>query len=457
MSWSFSELKAHIYGCYGNGPLLRVLEIRKLRPQGKFSEAAASTPFDYSKIDSWSAHPDRKQGDRSLEDANHLFLPDDEAASVPVEKRPADCFFVHDSTLTIAELFSFHDSGGDCRSLWNMPSSAPAGSATAQLVEKVNECVDLRVAAGASCFNRSCRIYAPRYRQANVLAVVAQVRLLGGPKEAKQSIELAYRDVRRAFIHFVDDPANAGRPFFVAGHSQGTMLLSRLLAEEVENHPSRLRRFVHGYIPGFAIQTGIFGDGLSNITHSLWPSDIRTMSSWRTLGPSHVDFTGLFKVRRSVEAGLSMTRHGTTLSVNPITWSSDRGGALSHPVLHRGAVFPLHISDAQSANILHPRSYVGGSGTHLRYGQLTMRVPGALGLRVPQLSRVECGPISARLDERGGLRLAENFPAGSLFELCRGDFLFFHDLDFCLFYGNVRDNAALRLQAWQEEHERSKL
>eukprot|EP00747_Dinoflagellata_sp_TGD_P109325 gnl/TRDRNA2_/TRDRNA2_170640_c0_seq2.p1 gnl/TRDRNA2_/TRDRNA2_170640_c0~~gnl/TRDRNA2_/TRDRNA2_170640_c0_seq2.p1 ORF type:complete len:471 (-),score=41.94 gnl/TRDRNA2_/TRDRNA2_170640_c0_seq2:214-1626(-) len=470
MIWSISGLRTYLYGTLGSAPISRLLEILKVIPMDDFSEAASPASFDYEKLESWSAHPARKRG-RALEDANHLFLPGDEAASVPVETRPADCFYVHDSTLTPAEILSFRDAGGDCRDLWNMPAFAPEGSALAQLVEKINECVDLRVAIAASCFNKSCRIYAPRYRQVNVMGLLHLASPSGvlsplgrvlprNAEEAMRSFDLAYKDVRLAFIHFVDDPANALRPFFLAGHSQGTCHISRLLVEEVENHPSRLRRLVHAYLPGMCIPRDLFEGRLKHISASTSPSDLRSVSSWRTCGPKHVDLLrrGLGIIRHSAEAGFSFTPHGSPLVVNPITWSSKRGGPFSDPALHKGAVFPMHMSNFGSAQILDHRAYIGGSGTHLRLGKLTMRLPGALGLRIPLLSRVECGSISANLDKQdGALQLAHDFPAGSLFELCQGGFLLWHDLDFCLFYGNIRDNVGLRLQMWQRQHTRNKL
>merc|ERR1719215_189991 len=100
----------------------------------------------------------------------------------------------------------------------------------------------MRTVAAASCFNRTCRIYAPVYRQASVLTFAHTGGIKEGenlptsrhpifrPAEAIQAFELAYSDVRRAFIHFVDDPANWDRPFILAGHSQGSLLLTRLLA-----------------------------------------------------------------------------------------------------------------------------------------------------------------------------------------------------------------------------------
>lgn len=37
-------------------------------------------------------------------------------------------------------------------------------------------------------------------------------------------MEVAYEDIRRAFLHFVEHKDTQGRPFFIAGHSQGWTL-----------------------------------------------------------------------------------------------------------------------------------------------------------------------------------------------------------------------------------------
>lgn len=69
-----------------------------------------------------------------------------------------------------------------------------------------------------------CRMYAPYYRQ----AVLADYDLPAN--EAEPYFNLAYKDVRAAFVYYMQHENN-GRPFVLAGFSQGAEMCLRLLKE----------------------------------------------------------------------------------------------------------------------------------------------------------------------------------------------------------------------------------
>lgn len=73
-------------------------------------------------------------------------------------------------------------------------------------------------------YEQYCRMYAPYYRQ----AVLAAYDLL--EKEAEPYFNLAYKDVRAAFVYYMQHENN-GRPFVLAGFSQGAEICLRLLKE----------------------------------------------------------------------------------------------------------------------------------------------------------------------------------------------------------------------------------
>jgi len=313
------------------------------------------------------------------------------------------------------------------------------------LAEKVNEMVDFRVAVGASCFNGICRVYAPRYRQVNVTALVHLLLapvLQKMPEQARRGIELAYSDVRRAFVHFIDDPATAGRPFFIAGHSQGSFHAARLLQEEVEGHPERLRRFVHAYLPGTPIPRDLFGRTLQHVLPSRSAHDVCSVSSWRTGGPGHRMPEERSGMRYYADSGWEESSAGF-LNNNPITWSDERLGKPSDPKEYRGAAFPLasNVSFQDHAGNL-------SSGLNLRFGHLVSQSKDTLGISVSSLARIEVGNVTTHICKGGALRVPR-FPKGSLFELCEGDYIQYHDVDIALFYGNLRENSVRRYEAWK--------
>lgn len=73
-------------------------------------------------------------------------------------------------------------------------------------------------------YEKNCRMYAPYYRQ----AVLADYDL--PENEAEPYFNLAYKDVRAAFVYYMQHENN-GRPFVLAGFSQGAEMCLRLLKE----------------------------------------------------------------------------------------------------------------------------------------------------------------------------------------------------------------------------------
>jgi hypothetical protein len=84
----------------------------------------------------------------------------------------------------------------------------------------------------ASAFNGIGAIWAPRYRQATIGA------FLTSRDDAVRALDFAYRDVARAFDAFVSQ-VPAGQPIVLAGHSQGSLHLTRLLQDKVAAARSR--------------------------------------------------------------------------------------------------------------------------------------------------------------------------------------------------------------------------
>ncbi|MGB3738765.1 MAG: DUF3089 domain-containing protein [Pontixanthobacter sp.] len=114
-------------------------------------------------------------------------------------------FFVHPT--------SFLD-----RARWNAPLDDPESQRVAKIY----------IRGMASAFNRADEIWAPRYRQATIGT------FLTDGADADQALDAAYTDVAQAFAYF---RASVGddTPIVLAGHSQGSLHLLRLLREEVKD------------------------------------------------------------------------------------------------------------------------------------------------------------------------------------------------------------------------------
>lgn len=98
-------------------------------------------------------------------------------------------------------------------------------------------------------FGTVCRTFAPVYRQATLGALLRNLDTRPGTLPA---LETAYGDVLAAWRHYLAHH-NRGRPFVLVGHSQGTIMLMRLLAQEIEGSPVA-GRMISALLIGFNVE-----------------------------------------------------------------------------------------------------------------------------------------------------------------------------------------------------------
>ncbi len=95
----------------------------------------------------------------------------------------------------------------------------------------------------AARFSQVCKVYAPMYRQMTLVAITTA----GGDTQAARA--LAYSDVLSAWQDYMAH-YNNGRGVVFIGHSQGTMMLTRLIASEVDPNPDVRRLLVSALLIG---------------------------------------------------------------------------------------------------------------------------------------------------------------------------------------------------------------
>jgi hypothetical protein len=124
----------------------------------------------------------------------------------------------------------------DCFYVYPTVSDQPAPAATLRVDPEERSIARFQAAR----FSRTCRVFAPMYRQLTV-------RGLAG---AEPSVfQRAYADVRAAWHAYLTHH-NHGRGVVLIGHSQGTVHLGRLLAEEIEGSRRVRRRLVSALLLG---------------------------------------------------------------------------------------------------------------------------------------------------------------------------------------------------------------
>ena len=250
-----------------NSPWLIAAALYFLQPSESFANTVPPTAPNYNDTAYWASLP-------SKEDAAD-FLPA-ELSSDQHAKRDVAVFFVHPTTYL-------------SNATWNQPLDH----------ETTNPRTDNWVMRfQASAYNGCCDVYAPRYRQATLSSFgSAEPESSGG-----QALGLAYSDVRNAFQHFLR--LNPRRPFVLAGHSQGSHHLDRLIEEEVTGTPLE-DRLVAAYPIGFAVDTS---NGLPTCEHA---TQTRCQVSWNTMAGG------------SCEGACEILGKSNNVCVNPLTWSTD--------------------------------------------------------------------------------------------------------------------------------------
>jgi len=97
-------------------------------------------------------------------------------------------------------------------------------------------------------FASVCRTFAPLYRQMTLGAVAAY----SAGANIDAAAALAYRDVAASWRNYLATK-NAGRPFVLIGHSQGSLMLQMLIGREIENNRGVAARMKLAILPGFNV------------------------------------------------------------------------------------------------------------------------------------------------------------------------------------------------------------
>ena len=331
-------------------------------PSTEFAPMPDSTAPDYAQAASWLARP-------GLRDDPARWLPPGSPAN-PAPR--AEVFYIPPTT--------YLD-----RDRWNAPIDDKAS----------NERLLLFGRGQASAFNGVGEVWAPRYRQATFGAFLAAT----DPRSAK-AIDFAYRDVARAFDAFLAS-APTDRPIILAGHSQGSLHLLRLLREKIAGKPVA-RRIAAIYAVGWPISTTADVPALG-FPACRTAEQARCILSWQSYAePADPRLVQAYFGASRGYVGLP--RKGTAmLCVNPLTGTE--GGAAPANA-NKGA--------------LVPRANLTGVD-------------------------VTPGVVPARCTPQGLLSIGPE-PAGFGNYVLPGNN--YHVFDYALFWANVRDDAARRLKTF---------
>lgn len=171
---------------------------------------------------------------------------------------------------------------------------------------------DYCIVSQASVYADSCNVFAPYYRQMNMDTYSLPADQL------TKATKIAYSDIKAAFAYFLAN-LNDNRPFIIAGHSQGSIMTSMLLADVMKDEALQ-KRMIAAYAIGWPITTE-YMDRNPHLTFASGANDTGVIISFNTCS------------EKSVEKNLL----SGGICINPLNWKTDETPALASENL--GSVF----------------------------------------------------------------------------------------------------------------------
>ena len=244
----------------------------------------------------------------------------------------------------------------------------------------------------ASVYEKSTNVFVPYYRQSG-MRYAGEIRKKTGDIDAAIS-GIPYDDITAALDYYFKN-CNQGRPFIIAGHSQGASMVKYVLKNYFMKHPDYYKRMVAAYVIGFSVTK----DDLKKYPHLKFASgesDTGVIVSWNTEGPKNV--------KENAQNAVVLP---DAISINPLNWKLDETYAPADRNL--GSLMP---------NMKTRRYEITDIGAD---AQVVLS-------RGVIVTNARCGYFAQ----------AEFFGPQS-----------FHEFDYNFYYNNLKDNAAKRIAAYR--------
>ncbi len=157
-----------------------------------------------------------------------------------------------------------------------------------------------------SAYEESCNVYMPYYRQ------IAMSVIDGCNKDNATFLKLldnskAYYDIAAALDYYFEN-YNNGKPFVLAGHSQGSAMLITVLTHYMQEHKDYLSRMVAAYVIGMAPSEDIFNEE-TGLKFAEKEDDVNVVISFTTEG--------------ATATGKSILLPENPMVINPLNWKTD--------------------------------------------------------------------------------------------------------------------------------------
>lgn len=153
-------------------------------------------------------------------------------------------------------------------------------------------------------FEDATNVYMPFYRQSNLLS-------LSG-KNTAETLAYQHQEQRTDVFGALDyyfEHYNQGRPFILAGHSQGSMMVKIALREYFKEHADYLDRMIAAYVLGFSITTDDL-EANPALRFAEGADDTGVIVSWNVEGPENKHASNITVMENAI-------------AINPLNWKRD--------------------------------------------------------------------------------------------------------------------------------------
>ena len=352
--------------------------LESVKPEKDFDLSDCPKPPNYQEKSYWAALPDQ--------DGFHNLSPDIKPS---MDIKEFDVFYIHPTGFFLKQ--------------WNESLDHDSAS---------YERTSSHLASQASAFAETCNVYAPFYRQATYYSFY-DTKL-----NAQSAQDLAYSDIAEAFKFFLAHH-NKGRPFFIAGHSQGALHGQRLVHEYISNHVCR-EQFIAAYLIGYILPIKYFEELYPDLSISTSPYDQQSIISWST-GTQGFERSRAYSMFWMPDGWINEPMDQPLVCQNPFSWDQSKDWLEDrNNIIIRLKLENMFLTD-----------YAATKHTHSR-------------IKIDSITDLD---FEARLNEnfmietRGKLidKIKRFAPKGDL-----------HNFDMSLFWGAIRNNVKVRAHAFKK-------